>query len=279
VRSPRLFWHDGGLTLLAIKLVLTPLLIALASLAARRFGQHIGGFITGLPLTSAPVSLFLALERGTSFAAEAALATLAGLAAMGTFALGYAHATRRTGWLPSALFGIACFLATVLSLRAIEAPVAITFFAVLAVLAGSFLAMPSVRATGRPRVKAQPSWDIPARMIVATAIVLTITALAEALGPRLSGLLSPFPVFSTVLAAFAHHQEGSAAATRFLRGVVIGAFAAATFFLVVTVSLHPFGISSTYVFATVAALVVNAITLSWSSRASSIATPSPREAQ
>ena len=50
--------------LLVFKLLLTPLLIGLVSLAGRRWGPGVSGWLVGLPLTSAPVSLFLTLEQG-----------------------------------------------------------------------------------------------------------------------------------------------------------------------------------------------------------------------
>jgi hypothetical protein len=53
---------------LVLKLVLTPLLIGAASLAGRRWGPAIAGWLVGLPLTSAPVALFLALDLGIGFA-------------------------------------------------------------------------------------------------------------------------------------------------------------------------------------------------------------------
>ena len=64
--------------MLVWKLVLTPALIAAASLAGRRWGHAVSGWLVGLPLTSGPVALFLALERGTTFAADASLGSLAG---------------------------------------------------------------------------------------------------------------------------------------------------------------------------------------------------------
>ncbi len=56
---------------LALKLAATPLLIGAATLAGRRWGQAIGGWLVGLPLTSGPIALFLALDHGTQFAARA----------------------------------------------------------------------------------------------------------------------------------------------------------------------------------------------------------------
>src|SRR5918992_1631966 len=63
---------------LVLKLVLTPLLIAAASLAGRRWGPAVSGWFVGLPLTSGPIAFFLALEHGVAFAAAAAVGALAG---------------------------------------------------------------------------------------------------------------------------------------------------------------------------------------------------------
>src|SRR5664280_3746925 len=48
------------------RLVLTPLSIGGASIAARRWGPVFGGWLISLPLTSGPVSLFLVLDRGSA---------------------------------------------------------------------------------------------------------------------------------------------------------------------------------------------------------------------
>ena len=66
-----------------IKLILTPLAITAIALAGRRWGPAVGGWIAGLPLTSGPVSLYLALEQGRTFAATAAVNPLASGAAVG----------------------------------------------------------------------------------------------------------------------------------------------------------------------------------------------------
>ncbi len=65
--------------MLALKLILTPLFIGMASLAGRRWGPVVSGWLVGLPLTSAPVTLFLAFEQGTTFASRVAQGTLMGI--------------------------------------------------------------------------------------------------------------------------------------------------------------------------------------------------------
>jgi hypothetical protein len=73
--------------MLAIKLLLTPKLIGIVSLMSRRWGPAVSGWFIGLPLTSAPIALFFALDHGTAFAARAAQGTLLGLISGACFCL------------------------------------------------------------------------------------------------------------------------------------------------------------------------------------------------
>ena len=75
--------------------------------------------------------------------------------------------------------------------------------------------------------------EIPLRMLFATTIVVVLTAIAAELGPDWTGVLSPVPVFATVLASFAHARAGPRAPARLLRGIVGGSFGFGAFFVVV----------------------------------------------
>src|SRR5258708_38946932 len=44
-----------------------------------------------------------------------------------------------------------------------------------------------------------PWWDLPGRMLLATALVLTITGSATVLGPRLAGRLATIPPYASIL--------------------------------------------------------------------------------
>ena len=244
---------------LAVKLVLTPLLIGAATLAARRWGNIIGGWIVGLPLTSGPISVFMALEQGQRFAAQSAISALLGLLGVGAFCLAYRLTLPGTRpWLAAAI-GIAAFLAALfclsfLTFGAMTAAGLVIIFlaAVLAMIKRVHVDIPS---------HSSPWWDIPLRMIVATVMVLAITGSAHLIGPEWSGLLSPFPVFSCVMTMFAHYDSGCKAGQLMLRGVVMGCFAAAAFFLVVALMLEGTGIWITYGLAVASAVVINGIVL------------------
>ena len=87
---------------LTLKLVVTPALIGAATLAGRRWGQSIGGWLVGLPLTTGPVAFFIALDHGESFAAAAVVGSLAGAVAEVAFRLAYGWSALRRSW-PTAL--------------------------------------------------------------------------------------------------------------------------------------------------------------------------------
>jgi hypothetical protein len=245
--------------ILVLKVVVTPLLVAAATLVARRWGPGVGGWVAGFPLTSAPVSVFLALEQGPEFAAGAAVGTLFGLTALAVFCLAYGWAARGVGWAGSAAAGLGVFGAclAVLSLAPALLPAA---FALVCVTLALVAALLPATTTGVSRVK-PAAWDLPFRMAVATAVVLLLTAAARHLGPTISGLLSPVPVFLLVMAIFAQRSQGPDASIRVLRGGVIGSFAFAVFFLVVGALLGRVGTGATYALASLGALVVNGAAL------------------
>src|SRR6185503_8497679 len=124
---------------LTLKLVLTPALIGAASLAGRRWGPAVGGWLVGLPFTSAPIAFYLARDRGPEFASAAAAGIMAGAVSQAAFCLAYA------------------------------------------------------------------------RMALATVFVVALTGAAGTLGPRLTGLLAPFPLYASLLTVFAHALDGGEA--------------------------------------------------------------------
>ena len=202
------------------------------------------------------MSVFLALEQGPAFAAQAAVGTLLGLAAMAGFCLVYTRVAPRAGWPAGTLAGVLTFFAGTLVLAQAALSIEPAFALVCLLLAGIAAAMPRLAAP--PGVRAPLRWDLPLRMATATTVVLGLTALASLLGPRLTGFLSPFPVFALVMGVFTHRAQGPAAAARLLRWVVLGSFAFAAFFLAAGLLLERTGIALTYVVATAAALTVNA---------------------
>jgi hypothetical protein len=257
--------------ILVLKLILTPILIAAATLAGRRWGPGVSGWLIGLPLTSGPVSLILALQRGPPFAAASAVGVLGGVASLCVFCLTYALCAERIGWTASSLLSAAAFFTAAFLWRLVDLPLWPTFALVVVVIAVVLFFMPRGAGPSEPAEAAAPprplysaafgAWDLPARMIIAAVFVFGLTSAAGTLGPQLSGLLSPFPIFGLILAAFAHRGQGFLAAARLLRGMVIGSFGFAVFFLVVALLVTEVPVPWTFALAAAAALAVNGISL------------------
>ena len=239
------------MALLLFKLLLTPLLIGGVSFAGRRWGPTVSGLLVGLPIISGPISVFLTLQHGPAFAARVAVGQVAGMASSCLFCMSYGLAARKWPVAICVPISLSAFLLSTALCRQLPWTMAsASLFLACTVLVAS-------RAIGRRAAELAPAvlpgWDLPARMLTATAFVLALTAGASALGPQLSGLLAPFPVFATVLGSFTHHRQGPAAAARLLRGIVLGAPTFITFFVIVELGLTRCPLPATYLAATLGA--------------------------
>jgi len=244
---------------LALKLVLTPALIGVSTLVGRRWGQGVGGWLVGLPLTSGPVVLFLALEHGTAFGADAAQGALRGLVAEASFALCYAWVARQNAWPLAFLAGTLGFAVAGLAIQSLAPPPALLVAIVIGALVLTLRLLP--RFTGVTAPVRPQAWDLPARMVTATLLVLALTSAAGWLGPQLSGLISTFPLLAGVLTVFAHHAEGKTAAINVLRGLLLGLFSFAAFFVALGATIEPLGIATAFLAALAAALAVQTVSL------------------
>ena len=253
---------------LALKLVLTPTLIGTTTLAGRRWSQSVNGWLVGLPLTTGPVAFFIALDHGTTFAAAAVVGSLVGAVAEAAFSVAYGWSATRTAWLPALLAGSAAYAVVAAILQPLALGPAALCGLVVVALALSLRLMPALGAGAAPAPP--PAWDLPARMVLATVVVLALTALAPRLGARWSGLLATYPLFAAILTAFGHHVQGAGAALGVLRGLLFGLFSFAAFCLVLAVGLVPLGIAGGFAAAIAVALLVQGIAL-WRMRAPRVA--------
>ena len=246
------------MNLLLAKLILTPLATLTAILVGRRWGDVVGGWIAGLPITSAPVAVFLTLEHGPAFAAAASAGSVAGVASQASFCMGYA-AVASAGWPLGFLAGATGYVGVAALLQVAEpAPIA------LVVLSGLFLAaarfsIPAARA--RFPISHSPRWEIPARMALVTAIVVAVTTLATTFGPRASGVMASFPWIGIALAVFAHRAHGAKAGVAVLRGMAIALYGFLAFFALLGFALTRIPAPLEFLAATATALAVQFATL------------------
>ena len=237
---------------LALKLILTPTVMTGATLAGRRWGGAVSGWLIGLPLTSGPLVLVIALEHGRTFASRSAVGSLSGAVAEAAFCVGYAFAWRLPLLVASLAFACAAVVVQPIPLVALVAlgPLG---------LALALRLLPPFPPRERPA--RTPRWDLPLRALVAVGIVVLLSALATTIGARVTGVLAVYPLYSAVLAAFAHRLHGRAAAVGVLRGLLVGLFSFAAFYAVLAAVLDRAGIGASFAAAVGAALVVQVASL------------------
>jgi hypothetical protein len=250
-----------GLEHTAIGMLAAASLIGVASWIGKRWGPGASGWFVALPLISGPVMLTFALERGPQFARQACLGAMLAIISLSVFALAYSWCARRAGWVMSATLACILFLVSTWALQLFRAPpIGWTFVLACVVLACALYAMPA--GTTR-RASATTAWDLPVRMILAAALVFALSSASAYFGPRVSGLLTPFPITSTILVSFTHHNEGAAATSQFLLGLLKGLFSFAVFVLVAGVAIGSWPIAATFIAAAIVTLVFHAGVWQW----------------
>jgi hypothetical protein len=246
-------------TIFLIKVLMMPLLIASVTLAVRRWGTGIGGWIGGFPWVAGPISFFMAWEQGAPFVAKTIPSALMGSVGTILFAFSYAVLSKRWKWLPTVLFSYGIFfVVALLSFQFTptlwEAMAANVI--VLTIILYLFPKPEQLAANNRKR-----QYDIPLRMLVATTFVLVLTQAAGILGPEWSGILTPFPIMTSTLAVFTHAQQGSAATARILYGLLMAGYGFIAFLVGVYWVVPMIPIGWAYLSLTLGTLTLNGITL------------------
>lgn len=162
--------------------------------------------------------------------AAAASSALLGLTSLALFAVVFAWCSRRTGWLGA-----------------------------LATFWGASRVMPPDAPVPPSSTAPPPWWDLPARAGTTAALVLAVTTASGALGPAMTGVLAPFPIASSVVAAFALAQHGSAETVRLLRGLLAGLTGFAVFCLLVALLVDRLGVAAAFGIALAASTAVQAV--------------------
>ena len=241
------------MNLLLLKLTLIPSVIALVTLAIRKWGNKIGGLIGSMPWTAGPILLFFILEQGKSFGIQSIQGAMTGILALITFCLSYSSFSRKLFWLPTLLLSYGLYGLTALLFNYLQLNLLISYSLVIGYVLTALWLFP--KPTNQVANARRLPFDIVVRMLVATVFVLIITGLASVLGPNWSGILTPFPIMTSVLAIFSHTLQGSGAAITTLRGLVIGLLGFTTFLFLQTFLLPEFSVALSFGIA----LVVNAL--------------------
>lgn len=209
------------------KAMLTAVTVTAVLMAAQLFGRRLAGMLAGLPVITAPALLWLAHERGTTFAAASAIGSVAACGAAALFALAYARLASRCGPLASLIgsLSIGGGVAMLMSHLAGSAWAALGAATLACTLALRLLP----RADGAPASVSRPRAKIWPVAVTAGAMCALIGLVAAQVGPYWSGLLASLPIISACALIHQHLTAQQDDVHRFLRGYVAGLGAKALF--------------------------------------------------
>ena len=243
------------MNLLLVKITLIPGVIALVTLAIRKWGSKVGGLIGSMPWVAGPILLFFILEQGKAFGIHSIQGSMTGVLALISFCFTYSTFSRKLPWLPTLLLAYGFYATTAVAITYLQLSLVLSYVLVIIVILLALRFFPAV--TERSTSVRRLPFDIPIRMAVATVFVLIVTGLARVLGPNWSGVLTPFPILTSVLAIFSHTLQGSHAVITTLRGLVIGLLGFTTFLFLQAFLLPQFSVALSFGLAFIANTLIN----------------------
>lgn len=258
--------------------------VASLLLAARRWGRELAGLLAGLPTVTGPALVWLALDRGSEFAAQAVHGAVAAAVPCALFALAYACLSLRCSRWSALLWASAASLLCLPLLALWQGPLQLALVLATLVCAACLALMP--RAQQRPL--APESCITPLRagvitVLVAGAVSALASLLAQTLGPYWAGVLTSPPLLAAAVALELHRQGCTMRVQDFLRGYTMGLVGRSVFAALFGALLMPRGLSLALTTALAAALLLGWGGLAWMQwrgrlillRSASLGTPGP----
>jgi len=233
-------------SLFLVKLLTTVTLVLGLSWIAERVDTRLAGILSGMPLGSLLVLIFVGHDLGPEFAAESALYGIPAL--IGTLAFaGVYYLTSRTRHILGPLFGalaaLPCYLLIAYTLRHFDFSLAsgmlLTGISIV-IAARLFFHIPEERVMKRVRLT---FWHLCFRAGMAAFFVIIITEIAETVGPRWAGLLMGFPITFLPFLLIIHITYSYRHAHTVIRNFPVGLGGLVSYLALVNLTAVPLGIN------------------------------------
>jgi hypothetical protein len=235
--SPDLiFWYG-----LALKMVLTAIVVVITSVAVERAGPFIGALIAALPTAAGAAYVILAIEHPPSFIASSAIGSLATSAAVSIFSAIYIVLAQRRGVLLSLGISLLTWFAVTFVFRLIDwTPLSavilnIVVFGVTVPLSWRY------REAGPPKKFLRTRYDIPLRAIAAAIVVAAVTTASYRIGSFASGMFAVFPIILCSSIVILHPRVGGRSTASMLAHAQIAFVGLSSGFLAVHYAAEPLG--------------------------------------
>jgi uncharacterized membrane protein (GlpM family) len=223
-----LFWYG-----LALKMVLTALVVVITSIVVERSGPFVGALIAALPTAASAAYVILAIEHPVSFIAASALGTVATTAAVSIYCLAYAVLAQRHGLLLCLSVSLLIWFVVAGILRLIEWTPLTAVVLNAVVFAVTIPSSWRYRASGPPKKFLRTPFDIPMRALAAGVVVATVTTASYSIGSFASGMFAVFPIVMCSSVVILHPRVGGKATASMLAHAQVALIGLALGFLVV----------------------------------------------
>jgi hypothetical protein len=245
--------------LLALKLILAPLAVLLASIASKRYGHVVGGILSGFPMIAAPVTAALLIDHPAEHVAAIAFATVSGLLATAGFIVAFAWVAKANHAWWFCLTGAAvAFLAVAFVLKVLQLPLLLSVALGVAAPWIARFSLPKIATPSKPPMI--PSSELVLRVVGAFVLAAALLFSAGNTPPWLSGLLIAWPITGSILPCFTQKIAGRNATIAFFSGFSRGLVGLAAFFCVLGLLLPLMHQAMAYAVALLGAAII-AITL------------------
>ena len=251
------------MSILLLRLLLTPTLVVLVSYVQKRWGHAIGGRVIGLPLSTAPFLVLIYLMDGAEQAARAAHGVVAGQVAVVSYCYLFAYLSWRKAW-PIALLG-GWLIAGMADLALVQLANTWLVGAIVVFVSAIAIKFWPKPLTDDQSVRVPQWWETPMKAVVAGILVASLTEVKDVIGVQAAGVLASMPVILSVLAPTTVRTYGPAAVSELLRGTTKSLGGSVMFSTVVAATITVLPAPAAFTLG-LAALIITDLALTWSRR-------------
>lgn len=231
-----LFWYG-----LAIKMVLTAVVVVATSIAVERAGPFIGALIAALPTAASAAYIILAIEHPPAFIAASAVGSVAIGAAISIFCAAYTLSAQRHNLFTSLGIALLMFFVVAAVLRLFEWTALRAIALNIVVFAVTIPLCWRYRSFGVPRQFLRTAYDIPLRALAAAIVVAVVTSASYTIGSFASGMFALFPIILCSSIVILHPRVGGRATASMLAHTQVPLVGLALGFLVLHFLAEPLG--------------------------------------
>jgi hypothetical protein len=193
---------------LLLKMTASALLVVTASFVVERSGPLAGAMIATLPLSAGPNFVYLAMDHGPAFLAEATRIGMQVNVGNAFFVLAYATVAPGRRLLPALAAGFAGWGGAVFVMRTLDPDLWVTLAISFVVFTGAFLAIRRKLGDERPPPAPRTPFDMPLRAITVMLLVAAVVISGRIAGPAAAGVLAILPLVLSSLVIILHPRIG-----------------------------------------------------------------------